>query len=90
MYIYTKENINKINVVYVTSDDIERHNDTFKLDERYASCSKFYGIRSHHAFIPNSSSLFTMKRVSTNQQMENINLSDKQIRHLILLLIQMN
>ena len=25
---YAKENINKINFKYVTSDDIERHNDT--------------------------------------------------------------
>ena len=64
MYEYCNNNIVNISFYFLDIEYIINHINTYKLEERYNTCNKFSGIRSHHSFVPIDNFSFRMKHIS--------------------------
>ena len=66
MYEYCNNKIVNISFYFLDIDYIINHINTYKLEERYNTCNKCSGIRSHHSFVPIDNFSFRMKRISND------------------------
>ena len=67
MYKWATGNIQGIHFFYVTSEDIQQNASVFNLEHRFSTAKTVVGTRSHHSFIPLSSTQMEMRRISADQ-----------------------
>ena len=75
MFHWCKEKISGIKFFYASKAATGIHCSMFQLEARYARCSKIPGTRSHHSFIPASSTNLIMKRLSFDDDEDSPNVS---------------
>ena len=61
------QNIVGIIFFYMSDEEVNNNIKAYELELRYSRCSTVFGTRSHHYFIPQSTSTFVVKRLSTDE-----------------------
>ena len=64
MFEWCSQNIKGIQFYFVSTLDIDKHAETYKLEDRYLQSKTVCGTRSHHSFIPVSQYQLEMRRIS--------------------------
>jgi hypothetical protein len=76
LFHWAVANIHGIQFFYVSADEIQQHESSLKLEERYSAVKTIPGTRSHHSFVPVSVDTIEMRRISTDNICSVIHLTD--------------
>ena len=76
MYDWANENIAGITFLYMTAACVEKHCTDLSLEARYANVKTVPGTRSHHCFIPITTTQLQMRRLSSDVIYSSVLLGD--------------
>ena len=79
MFTWANQNIKGIKFFYVSSDDVQANAEQFQLEDRFSSSKTVSGTRSHHSFVPVSSSKLEMRRLSTDDGCTIVTMGDTAV-----------
>lgn len=70
LYKWSKLNIKGIEVIYISSDNIQEHELKFELNDRYKYANTVPGTRSFHCFTPLENQSLKLKRISLDNKFD--------------------
>lgn len=66
LFEWASANIHGIHFFFLSTEDIQSHESSFALENRYSTVKTIVGTRSHHSFVPLSRETMQMKRISSD------------------------